>query len=198
ADVSHYVRAGEPLDDEARSRGTSVYLVDRVIPMLPEVLSNDLCSLRPNEDRLAFSAVFELDTDAAVQGAWYGQTIIHSDKRFSYEEAQEVLNTGVGPLYSELETMMTLSRILRRKRHQNGAIAFEQPEVKFELDERGAPIKAYKKHRTETMMMIEDFMLLCNREVATDLNKQAKQENRDSLALGQYVKFSSFGFLTKA
>ena len=179
ADVSHYVRDGEPLDIEAQERGTSVYLVDRVIPMLPEVLSNDLCSLRPNEDRLAFSAVFELDNDAKIKTMWFGQTIIHSDKRFSYEDAQKVLDDQSGEYLDELNKLMDLGRILRRKRHSNGAIAFEQPEVKFELDERGAPIKAYKKHRTETMLMIEDFMLLANREVATYINDLAKKQNRE-------------------
>ena len=179
ADVSHYVVDGQALDQEAKERGTSVYLVDRVIPMLPEVLSNDLCSLRPHEDRLAFSAVFELDSDAHIKEAWYGQTVIHSDKRFSYEEAQEVLDTQSGELLNELNTMMRLGRILRRKRHANGAIAFEQPEVKFELDERGAPIRAYTKVRTETMLMIEDFMLLANREVATYINNLAKAKQKD-------------------
>lgn len=179
ADVSHYVTDGSPLDQEARERGTSVYLVDRVIPMLPEVLSNDLCSLRPNEDRLAFSAIFEITPDGHIENQWYGQTIIHSDKRFSYEEAQEVFDKQAGPFVTEINTLMTLGRVLRRKRFTNGAIAFEQPEVKFELDERGAPIRAYKKTRTETMMMIEDFMLLANREVATYINKQAKSLNRD-------------------
>lgn len=179
ADVSHYVRVGEVLDDEAKQRGTSVYLVDRVIPMLPEVLSNDLCSLRPNEDRLAFSAVFELDAGATVVNQWYGQTIIHSDKRYAYEDAQKTLDDQSGDYLDELNTLMTLSRILRRKRFANGAIAFEQPEIKFELDERGAPVKAYKKHRTETMMMIEDYMLLCNREVSTYINATAKAANKE-------------------
>lgn len=179
ADVSHYVRTGEPLDDEAKERGTSVYLVDRVIPMLPEVLSNDLCSIRPNEDRLAFSAVFELTPQAEIVGAWYGQTIIHSDKRFSYEEAQTVLDTETGPLLAELQVMMTLGRLLRKKRYAAGAIAFDQPEVKFELDERGAPVRAYVKTRTETMLMIEDFMLLANREVATYIYNLAKDKNKD-------------------
>jgi ribonuclease R len=179
ADVSHYVREGDALDVEARERATSVYLVDRVIPMLPEVLSNDLCSLRPHEDRLAFSAIFELDADAHVKHAWYGQTIIHSDHRFSYEAAQQVLDEQSGPHLETLNQLMTLGRILRRKRYQNGAIAFEQPEVKFELDERGAPIRAYKKERTETMLMIEDFMLLANREVATHINQRAKSQNKD-------------------
>jgi ribonuclease R len=179
ADVSHYVVEGEPLDQEARERGTSVYLVDRVIPMLPEVLSNDLCSLRPHEDRLAFSAVFELTPEAQVVGAWYGQTIIYSDKRFAYEDAQKVLDDQAGELLTELNQLMTLSRILRKKRYASGAIAFEQPEIKFELDERGAPIRAYQKHRTETMLMIEDFMLLANREVATHINKLAEKQHQE-------------------
>jgi ribonuclease R len=179
ADVSHYVQDNDGIDLEAKERCTSVYLVDRVIPMLPEILSNDLCSLRPNEDRLSFSAIFELDSDSNIKSAWYGQTIMHSDKRFSYEEAQEVLDKQSGPYLAELNTMMTLGRQLRKKRYAAGAIAFESPEVKFELDERGAPIKVYKKERTETMLMIEDFMLLANREVATyiyDLAKSKKQE----------------------
>ncbi len=179
ADVSHYVREGEPLDDEAKERGTSVYLVDRVIPMLPEVLSNDLCSIRPNEDRLAFSAVFELNPDAYIVSAWYGQTIIHSDKRFSYEEAQRVFDTQEGPLLTELNTLMTLGRKLRQKRYAEGAIAFDQPEVKFELDERGAPLRAFIKTRVETMLMIEDFMLLANREVATYIYDLAKSTNKE-------------------
>lgn len=179
ADVSHYVREGDDLDTEAKERGTSVYLVDRVIPMLPEALSNDLCSLRPHEDRLAFSAVFELDGDAHVKNVWYGQTIIHSDHRFSYEDAQQVLTDQVGPHLETLNQLMTLGRKLRHKRYTNGAIAFEQPEVKFELDERGAPIRAYKKERVETMLMIEDFMLLANREVATYINEKAKSSNKD-------------------
>ncbi len=179
ADVSHYVRAGEVLDDEAKERGTSVYLVDRVIPMLPEVLSNDLCSLRPNEDRLAFSAVFEMTPESIVVNEWFGQTIINSDKRFAYEGAQEVLDNGSGELYEELNTMMTLGRILRKKRYAAGAIAFEQPEVKFELDERGKPIRAFKKERVETMLMIEDFMLLANQEVAKHIDTLAKKYHRD-------------------
>lgn len=179
ADVSHYVRENEPIDTEAQERGTSVYLVDRVIPMLPEVLSNDLCSLRPNEDRLAFSAVFELSPQANIVNSWYGQTIIHSDKRFSYEEAQEVLDRGEGPFFDELTTLMRLGRLLRKERYAEGAIAFEQPEVKFELDERGAPVRVYAKVRTETMLMIEDFMLLANREVATYIYNLAKDEDRE-------------------
>ncbi len=172
-------RVGEVLDDEAKERGTSVYLVDRVIPMLPEILSNDLCSLRPNEDRLAFSAVFEITPDAEVVGEWFGQTIINSDKRFAYEGAQEVLDNGAGEYYEELNIMMTLGRILRKKRYASGAIAFEQPEVKFELDENGKPIRAYKKERVETMLMIEDFMLLANQHVAKHIDDLAKKYKRD-------------------
>lgn len=179
ADVSHYVTVGSVLDQEAKERGTSVYLVDRVIPMLPEVLSNDLCSLRPNEDRLAFSAVFEMTPEAQLVNEWYGQTIINSDRRFAYEEAQAVLDTGSGDYHTELTTMMTLGRLLRKRRFAKGAIAFEQPEVKFELDERGAPIRAYKKERTETMLMIEDFMLLANEQVATFIYNLAQKKGRD-------------------
>ncbi|MEZ4200377.1 MAG: ribonuclease R [Candidatus Paceibacterota bacterium] len=180
ADVSHYVEDGGIIDMEARERGTSIYLVDRVIPMLPEVLSNDLCSLRPHEDRLAFSAVFEINADATVVSEWYGQTIIHSDKRFSYEEAQEVLGAASGEFHTELSTLMKLSRIVRKRRHKHGAIAFEQPEVKFRLDEQGVPVEAYTKIRTETMLMIEDFMLLANQSVATHIYKLSKDKGKDA------------------
>jgi ribonuclease R len=179
ADVSHYVREGDPIDVEARERGTSVYLVDRVIPMLPEVLSNDLCSLRPNEDRLAFSAVFTLTPAAKITNAWYGQTVIHSDRRFTYEEAQAVLDKDDGAHLEELKTLMLLSRTLREQRYRDGAIAFEQPEIKFKLDERGAPVEVFIKKRTETMLMIEDFMLLANREVARHIYTLAKDKGRD-------------------
>lgn len=180
ADVSHYVREGDTIDKEAVKRGTSIYLVDRVIPMLPEVLSNDLCSLRPNEDRLAFSAVFEITPDAQIVHEWYGQTVINSDKRFAYEEAQDVLDAGNGELHGELSTLMDIARILRKKRYQSGAIAFEQPEVKFELDENGKPIRAYTKVRTETMLMIEDLMLLANRKVSEHIYKLCKDKGRDA------------------
>ena len=180
ADVSHYVRAGDVLDTEAKERGTSVYLVDRVIPMLPEVLSNDLCSLRPNEDRLAFSAVFTLDQEGAIHDTWYGQTVIHSDTRFTYEEAQTILDNETGKHYEALEKMMSIGRKLRAKRRKAGAIAFDQPEVRFELDERGAPIRAYTKERTETMLMIEDFMLLANQQVATYIHKLCQEKKRDT------------------
>ena len=175
ADVSQYVTENDTIDTEAQKRGTSIYLVDRVIPMLPEVLSNDLCSLRPDEDRLAFSAVFTMTKDGHITDEWFGQTIIHSDKRFSYEEAQEVLDSGSGTMHDELTTLMTIARKLRTKRHQDGAISFEQPEVRFELDANGVPLRAYTKMRTETMLMIEDYMLLANKRVAEFVYKLAKK-----------------------
>jgi len=181
ADVSHYVQENDAIDKEAQERGTSIYLVDRVIPMLPEILSNDLCSLRPHEDRLAFSAIFTMDAQAGVLETWYGKTIIHSDRRFAYEEAQEVLDKGEGDLHDELRVMMDLSRILRERRHKEGAIAFDQPEVVFELDEKGVPVDVHLKTRTETMLMIEDFMLLANQYVATHVNQLA-QKNKEDLA----------------
>ena len=179
ADVSHYVREGEPMDKEAQERGTSIYLIDRVIPMLPEVLSNDLCSLRPNEDRLAFSAVFEVDAQAGIVGDWYGQSIIHSNRRFSYEEAQAVLDKQTGDNLEELNEMMRLGRLLRSRRYKDGAIAFEQPEVKFVLDENKKPIKVVAKVRTETMLMIEDFMLLANQRVSEYIYKLSKETGKD-------------------
>lgn len=180
ADVSHYVKEKDVIDLEARERGTSIYLVDRVIPMLPEVLSNDLCSLRPNEERLAFSAVFEMTPNSEVVGEWYGQTIIRSDRRFTYEEAQSILEAGSGDFHAELSDLMRLSRVIRKKRFAEGAIAFEQPEVKFELDEKGRPIRAYTKIRVETMLMIEDYMLLANQSVATYIYKLSKNNGRDA------------------
>lgn len=180
ADVSHYVIEEDIIDTEAQERGTSIYLVDRVIPMLPEVLSNDLCSLRPNEDRLSFSAVFEMDAQGNTHGEWFGQTIIHSNKRFSYEEAQEVLDKGEGTMHTELRILMDIGRILRKQRFQDGAIAFDQPEVKFELDPNGKPIRVYTKVRTETMLMIEDYMLLANKRVAEFVYAHTKKSGRDA------------------
>ncbi len=179
ADVSHYVRENDVIDKEAQARGTSIYLVDRVIPMLPEVLSNDLCSLRPHEDRLAFSAVFEMNADAGIVGEWYGQTIIHSNRRFSYEDAQQVLDTQSGDYLDELNEMMRLGRLLRSRRYKDGAIAFEQPEVKFVLDENKKPLKVVAKVRTETMLMIEDFMLLANQRVSEYIYKLSQDSGKD-------------------
>ncbi|HEY4528468.1 MAG TPA: ribonuclease R [Candidatus Paceibacterota bacterium] len=167
ADVSHFVLPGTALDEEAVKRGTSIYLVDRTIPMLPEILSNNLCSLNPNEDKYAFSAVFTLDKDAHVEERWFGKTLINSDKRFSYEEAQEILDAKSGTLYEELQTLNNLAYKLREEKFKKGAIDFEAEEVKFVLDEQGKPIEVFKKERKDTHKLIEDFMLLANREVAT-------------------------------
>lgn len=175
ADVSHYVRPGTELDREAVKRQTSVYLVDRTIPMLPEVLSNDLCSLKPNIDRLTMSAVFELDMKGRVQSEWYGKTIIHSDKRFTYEEAQGVLTTGTGPYHDELVVLDMIAKELTKQRFEAGAISLDQEEVKFKLDANGVPIAVYKKLRQDTNKLIEEFMLLANRKVAEFINKGEKE-----------------------
>lgn len=175
ADVSHYVRPGTRLDEEAAERGTSVYLVDRTIPMLPERLSNGICSLVPNEDRLTFSAVFELDREARVVREWYGKTIIHSVKRFSYEEAQAVIDTGRGPHIEALRQMNILAKKLREARIAAGAIAFETQEIKFDLDENGKPVRIYPKIFQDTNKLVEEFMLLANRKVAELIAKKDKR-----------------------
>lgn len=174
ADVSFFVKPGTDLDKEAIERATSVYLVDRTIPMLPEVLSNDLCSLKPDEDRLAVSAVFTLDSDANIQDAWFGETVIHSDKRFTYENAQEVLDAGQGVLHEELSMLLDLSKKIRARRQAKGAIEFDTAEVKVELNAEGKPIAIRLKERKATNLLIEDFMLLANEAVAKHLSKLTK------------------------
>jgi len=167
ADVSHFVTPGTVLDRESEKRGLSVYLVDRTIPMLPEVLSNDLCSLNPNEDKFTFSAVFKMTEDGKVLEEWFGRTVIHSDKRFSYEDAQEVIDGKQdGPYQNELRKLREISKKLEKLKFNNGAIAFETEEVKFVLDEKGKPIKVYKKSRLDTHKLVEEYMLLANRAVA--------------------------------
>lgn len=166
ADVTHYVRPHSTLDDEAVERGTSVYLVDRTVPMLPERLSNELCSLRPDEDSLCFSAVFTLNENVEILDEWFGRTVIHSDRRFTYAEAQEVIETGRGDYAEEVLTLNRLAQELRRQRFKNGAIAFDREEVKFRLDEEGRPVGVYFKEQKESNRMIEEFMLLANRRVA--------------------------------
>ncbi|WP_316849369.1 ribonuclease R [Pedobacter agri] len=178
ADVSHYVIQGTDLDKEAYSRATSVYLVDRVIPMLPERLSNGVCSLRPNEDKLCFAAVFELDEQANIQSEWYGRTVIHSDRRFSYEEAQEVIENKEGDYATEILKLNELAYILRDRKFKNGAISFESTEVKFKLDESGKPIGVYVKERKDAHKLIEDYMLLANRKVAEFVAKKQKGEKK--------------------
>ncbi|MCF8452755.1 MAG: ribonuclease R [Pedobacter sp.] len=178
ADVSHYVKPGSALDKEAFERGTSVYLVDRVIPMLPERLSNGLCSLRPNEDKLCFSAVFELDNDANVVEQWFGRTIIHSDTRFSYEDAQEVLENKSGKHSEELLKLNELAYKLRERKFKHGAISFESVEIKFRLDEQGKPLGVYVKERKDAHKLIEDFMLLANKKVAEFVAKKGKGKQK--------------------
>jgi ribonuclease R len=178
ADVSHYVIQGTDLDKEAYSRATSVYLVDRVIPMLPERLSNGVCSLRPHEDKLCFAAVFELDEQANIQSEWYGRTVIHSNRRFSYEEAQEVIENKEGDYAAEILKLNELAYILRDRKFKNGAISFESTEVKFKLDEAGKPIGVYVKERKDAHKLIEDYMLLANRKVAEFIAKKTKGKDK--------------------
>jgi len=172
ADVTHYVRPGTALDAEAYDRATSVYLVDRTIPMLPEALSNNLCSLRPHEDKLCYSAVFDLDDNAKVHKEWFGHTVINSDRRFNYEEAQEIIETGKGDLAEVMLKLHALAQIMRKKRFDNNAINFETEEVKFKLDDEGHPIGVYLKEQKEANWLIEEFMLLANRRVAEKIGKK--------------------------
>ena len=172
ADVSHYVKLNTDLDFEARKRGTSVYLVDRTIPMLPEELSNGLCSLTENMDRLTFSAIFELDKIGTIHKEWFGRTIIHSDKRFTYENAQKVLDDKKGTFFEELSTLNHIAKNLLKKRFDEGAISLEQDEVKFKLDNDGVPLSVYVKERGDTNKLIEEFMLLANRRVAEFMSKR--------------------------
>lgn len=180
ADVSHYVTEGSALDQEAYKRSTSVYLVDRTIPMLPERLSNDLCSLRPGEDKLTFSAVFELDPEARVINEWFGKTIIHSDRRFTYDEAQERIETGKGDFVKELTRLNELALKLRDERFQKGSINFETPEVKFRLDEKGKPLEIIPKVRKDAHKLIEDYMLLANKKVAEWINRNGKSRDNNT------------------
>ncbi len=167
ADVSHYVTENSQLDKEAFERATSVYLVDRTIPMLPEVLSNKLCSLRPNEEKLTFSAVFDIDEKLKITKRWFGRTIINSDRRFTYEEAQENIESGEGDYAKELIILNDLAKRFRGQRFIDGAVNFETTEVKFKLDDKGKPLAVVPKVRKDAHKMIEEFMLLANREVAT-------------------------------
>lgn len=177
ADVSFFVRPGTAIDDEARNRATSVYLVDRTIPMLPHVLSTNLASLNPHEDRLAVSAVFELDSEANIVSKWFGETAIYSDHRFTYEDAQDVLESGNGPLHAELAAIRDLSKKIRKRRVAKGAIEFDTPEVKVKLDDTGKPIDIILKERKDTNLLIEDLMLLANENVAEMLSEEARKAN---------------------
>lgn len=175
ADVSYYVTPKNRLDVEAVNRATSVYLVDRVVPMLPEKLSNGVCSLRPNEDKFTFSAVFEMDKDAKIISEWIGRTVIHSNRRFAYEEAQEIIEGKSDELSEPILAMHELAKIMRRKRFDAGALRVESTEVKFRLDENGKPIDVYFKIQKEANQLIEEFMLLANRKVTEFITKQKKK-----------------------
>ncbi|MEP5831844.1 MAG: ribonuclease R [Maribacter dokdonensis] len=189
ADVSHYLQKDTILDDEAYERATSVYLVDRVVPMLPEVLSNNACSLRPNEEKYTFSAIFELDENATIRNQWFGRTVIDSNERFAYEEAQHIIETGSGEIPEEISIRETaykvsdevveatlkmdeLAKIMRDKRMDQGALSFDKVEVRFNLDENNEPVGVYFKESKDANKLIEEFMLLANRKVAEFIGKQ--------------------------
>ena len=176
ADVSHYVVPSTHLDKEAYKRGNSVYLVDRVVPMLPEVLSNGLCSLRPNEEKLAFSAIFEMNLEAEIQDVWLGKTIIESNKRFAYEDAQEIIDNQKGELLEELNLLNKFAKIHRKKRLENGALNIESTEVRFRLSESGEPIDLFEKKVIDTNKLIEEFMLLANKKVTEYMSKPEKDK----------------------
>ena len=218
ADVSHYLQEGTILDDEAYNRATSVYLVDRVVPMLPEVLSNFACSLRPNEEKYTFSAIFELDKKATVKNQWFGRTVIDSNQRFSYEEAQYIIvnkdgkipagKSLTGDAYKVSEDIVfatlkldELAKIMREQRMNNGAISFDKVEVKFNLSETGNPESVYFKQSRDSNHLIEEFMLLANKKVAEYIGKQKKtfiyrihdEPNEDKLlAMSELIK--KFGY----
>ena len=166
ADVTHYVKPRSIIDNEAQERGTSVYLVDRTIPMLPEKLSNDLCSLRPHEEKLCFSAVFNLNENGEVLDEWFGRTVIYSDRRFNYDEAQQIIETGQGDLAEEILTLNKMAQKMRRERFRRGAVSFQREEAKFKLDAEGKPLGVYFKEQKEANQLIEEFMLLANKRVA--------------------------------
>ncbi len=193
ADVSHYLQPGTVLDDEAYERATSVYLVDRVVPMLPEVLSNNACSLRPNEEKYTFSAVFEIDKNTKVVNEWFGRTVTYSDARFAYEEAQQIIETEKGDIPEEISiqdkaytvkdeiveavlTMNKMAKKMRATRMRQGAISFDKVEVKFQLDEENEPVGVYFKTAKDANKLIEEFMLLANRKVAEFIGKRDEKK----------------------
>ncbi|HEY3402116.1 MAG TPA: ribonuclease R [Ohtaekwangia sp.] len=180
ADVTHYVKQNSALDQEAFDRATSVYLVDRTIPMLPERLSNELCSLRPKEDKLTFAAVFEMDDQGRIKKEWFGRTVIHSDMRFSYEDAQTILENKKGTLAEELTILNSIAKKLRKERFNQGAVNFETTEVKFKLDEKGKPLEVIPKIRKDAHKLIEEFMLLANKRVATYVYELRKGKEKNT------------------
>ena len=185
ADVSHYVEPGSIIDDEAYKRATSVYLVDRTIPMLPERLSNFLCSLRPDEDKYAYSCIFSLDEEAHVRSAHIARTVIRSQRRFTYEEAQEIIETENGDHAEAILTLHRLAQKLRARRFEVGSIAFDRPEVRFELDEAGRPLSVYIKESKPAHQLIEEFMLLANRTVAERIAEPSRRDITPALHVGR-------------
>ena len=171
ADVSHYVNENSVLDEEAYDRATSIYLVDRVIPMLPERLSNFICSLRPDEDKFTFSVVFDMNEKGKILQTWMGKTIINSNRRFSYEEVQEIIESGEGEFSKEIDIINSAAKNIREKRMKNGAIGFDKREVKFKLDDNGKPLEVYFKEQKDAHKLIEEFMLLANKAVAEKVGK---------------------------
>jgi ribonuclease R len=180
ADVTHYLKPKTNLDKEALHRATSVYLVDRVIPMLPEMLSNFVCSLRPHEEKYTFSAVFEMDDDGKIHHQWFGKTIIYSDRRYTYEEVQQIIETGEGENAEDILMLDRLAKKLRGDRLRKGSIVFDKAEVKFHLDEEGNPLGVFFKTQKDAHKLIEDFMLLANRKVAEFIGKGGKQERDEA------------------
>ncbi|MEG0162856.1 MAG: ribonuclease R, partial [Mucinivorans sp.] len=203
ADVTHYVQPGDDIDKEALERATSVYLVDRTVPMLPEKLSNFLCSLRPNEEKLCFSAIFEMSTEAEILDEWFGRTVILSDNRFAYEDAQKIIEGGDGPMKEEILELDRLAKTLRADRFKHGSIGFERDEAKFVLDEKGKPLSVYFKEMKDSNQLIEEFMLLANRRVAEFVGrKKAGQKERTMVYrihdTPNEEKFEKFkGFITR-
>lgn len=185
ADVTYYVELKSILEEEARVRATSVYLVDRVVPMLPEKLSNNVCSLRPFEEKLCYSAVFEMDDNAKVISEWFGRTIIYSQRRFAYEEAQEVIDTGEGDMRDEILKLHTLAQKLREQRFRSGSIAFERDEVRFDIDPSGKPLRVYFKELGESNQLIEEFMLLANKKVAEFCSEFGKEPRPEKVGKGR-------------
>lgn len=204
ADVSHYVPIDSALDKEALLRGNSVYMVDRVVPMLPEHLSNGVCSLRPNEEKFSFSAVFDLNEKGKIIDEWFGKTVILSDKRFAYEDAQKIIETKEGDFKKEILTLDKIAKNLRKKRLSEGALEIASSEIRFELDEAGKPTTVYKKTTKDANKLIEEFMLLANKRVGTFLGNIQKtkktpgvyrvHDKPDSKKVGQFATFiSKFG-----
>lgn len=186
ADVSYYVRPGSALDEEAVARQTSVYLVDRCIPMLPEVLSNDLCSLVQGKDRLVMSTVLELDSDGVVHGEWYGRSVINSHRRYTYEDAQTTLDSGTGDFYDELTILNAIAKKLTKARFEHGALSLETDEVKFKLNEKGVPVDVYIKQRGDTHKMIEEYMLLANKYVSKFITTEQEKHSGEGKAVCVY------------